>query len=324
MSKLFKKVLPVAAAFIPGVGPLASAALGAGLGAIGGGGLKGALLGGLGGYVGAGGLGNSIGAATGLTGASLSAATKGLGGAITGASGGLKSALLGGLSSGVGGYAQGGGFGQAAGTSLDAATGKSGMQGPTMGSGTMGAVTRNIGGLNAVTAPNASGGLSSGDLITKGISAYNDYTTTDDAEKKLLAAQGKMESTLSPYLSAGTSGINALQSGFDPSQIESDAGYQFRLQQGQDALEKAIAARGMSGSGAALKALQDYGQGQAAQAYNDAYNQWYQKNAELGNYGQNAARSINDVYGTIGDIQANALVNKRKTINELLANVLRG
>lgn len=73
MSKAFKGLkkvasvaLPVAAAFIPGIGPLASAALGAAGGALGGGGLKGALLGGLGGAFGGGalsGLGGQIGGA---------------------------------------------------------------------------------------------------------------------------------------------------------------------------------------------------------------------------------------------------------------------
>ena len=48
LKKIFRTVLPIAAGFIPGIGPLAAGALGAGLGAMGGGGLKGALLGGLG------------------------------------------------------------------------------------------------------------------------------------------------------------------------------------------------------------------------------------------------------------------------------------
>lgn len=55
--KALKTVAPIAVSFIPGVGPIASAALGAGLGALNGGGLKGALLGGVTGALGAGGAG---------------------------------------------------------------------------------------------------------------------------------------------------------------------------------------------------------------------------------------------------------------------------
>ena len=62
LKKFVKKVAPIAAplaGFIPGVGPMASAAIGALGGVIGGGGVKEALLGGLGGYA-AGGFGQGI------------------------------------------------------------------------------------------------------------------------------------------------------------------------------------------------------------------------------------------------------------------------
>jgi len=64
--KILKSVVPLALNFIPGVGPLASAAVGAALGATGGGGLKGALLGGALGGLGAGGAGG-VGAKLGTT-----------------------------------------------------------------------------------------------------------------------------------------------------------------------------------------------------------------------------------------------------------------
>jgi len=66
MSKAFKRIasiaLPVAASFIPGIGPLGAAALGGVGGALSGGGIKGALLGALGGGLGAGVLGAAPGA----------------------------------------------------------------------------------------------------------------------------------------------------------------------------------------------------------------------------------------------------------------------
>lgn len=59
--KVLKVVAPIAMNFIPGVGPLASAAVGAALGATGGGGLKGALLGGITGGLGGSGAASAIG-----------------------------------------------------------------------------------------------------------------------------------------------------------------------------------------------------------------------------------------------------------------------
>src|SRR3990167_9690943 len=53
-----------------------------------------------------------------------------------------------------------------------------------------------------------------------------------------------------------------LYSGF-----EQDPGYQFRLQQGEQALGRSAAARGGRLGGAQLKALADYGQGMASQEF---------------------------------------------------------
>ena len=63
VAKVAKAALPIAVQFIPGIGPVGAAALGAAAGALSGGGLRGAVLGGLGGYLGAGGSGlaNTIG-----------------------------------------------------------------------------------------------------------------------------------------------------------------------------------------------------------------------------------------------------------------------
>lgn len=57
---------------------------------------------------------------------------------------------------------------------------------------------------------------------------------------------------------------------FDPSQWLNDPGYSFQLQQGQQALQRAQAAQGVTG-GAALKELDAYSQGVANSYYNQAY-----------------------------------------------------
>ena len=69
---------------------------------------------------------------------------------------------------------------------------------------------------------------------------------------------------------------------FDPNQyafkpptgeeaLRDDPGYQFRLQQGQKALETSAAARGGLLSGGTLKGIQDYAQGLASQEYGNVY-----------------------------------------------------
>ena len=60
---------------------------------------------------------------------------------------------------------------------------------------------------------------------------------------------------------------------FNPTQedIQIDPGYAWRLQQGQQAIERSAAARGNYLSGGTARALEDYAQGQASQEYQNAY-----------------------------------------------------
>jgi hypothetical protein len=55
-------------------------------------------------------------------------------------------------------------------------------------------------------------------------------------------------------------------------QMGADPGYQFRLQQGQEALERSGAARGVTNTGGTLKNILDYGQQAASQEYGNVYN----------------------------------------------------
>ena len=53
----------------------------------------------------------------------------------------------------------------------------------------------------------------------------------------------------------------------DPESIQNTGSYQFRLAQGQEALERSLGAKGMLGSGNRLMDLQKYGQDMASQEY---------------------------------------------------------
>jgi hypothetical protein len=66
--------------------------------------------------------------------------------------------------------------------------------------------------------------------------------------------------------------------------FQSDPGYQFRLQEGMNAIQGSAAARGNALSGSTLKALQKYGQNLASDEMQNAYNR-YQDQRNFG-YGQ--------------------------------------
>jgi hypothetical protein len=82
-----------------------------------------------------------------------------------------------------------------------------------------------------------------------------------------------------PFLQAGTDALSMLQSklpslnaAYDPNKLTSEPGYQFGLQQGQQALERSLAARGRGVSGAALKSAAQYGTDYGTTKLNDAFN----------------------------------------------------
>lgn len=58
----------------------------------------------------------------------------------------------------------------------------------------------------------------------------------------------------------------------NPESVSQTSGYKFAFNEGQRALERSAAAKGMLGSGNTLAALVQYGQGQAAQQYGNEAN----------------------------------------------------
>lgn len=373
--KIFKIAAPIAAGFIPGIGPLAAAALGAGLGAMGGGGLKGALLGGLGSYVGGGGtfgsaagsLGSRIGGALGTGGAQT--INRALGGAISGASQGGKGALTGALLGGLG--ANAGDIGSYVGRQFDslgqgvdstlgtnifrddptkfstdlagAAKAQLGLvpeypegtnenwlmnyQYNTPGSAAYGqAPSGTQGGQESGTSTDA-GGAGTGAKEMKFsdvLSGVNDYYAQDKMQEEQMDALKRAEAAYSPYLSAGGQGLNELLRGYNPGDLTQDPSYQFRLQEGQKALERSMAARGMLGSGQAMKAITDYGQNMAATAYDDAYRNWMQRNLALAQYGNQNLGGMANIYQQMGDVSASSPLSNNSFINAVLSGQYGG
>jgi hypothetical protein len=140
---------------------------------------------------------------------------------------------------------------------------------------------------------------------------------------ELLGQAGtQARSDLAPYRDAGAAGISALQKAttnpqsFSMADFYNDPGYQFQLQQGNQAIERSAAARGGLLSGAAGKAISGYTQNLANTTYGDAYNRYlqtrqqgYNEKLGLANLGLGATNStVNSGVGIAGQ-QANNLTS---------------
>lgn len=93
-----------------------------------------------------------------------------------------------------------------------------------------------------------------------------------------------------PFLDAGQNALFELQGrlpqltrGYDPKQLTSEPGYMFGLQQGQQALERSLAARGRGVSGAALRAASEFGTNYGTTKLNDAFSRQMQGNQQTYN-----------------------------------------
>lgn len=149
----------------------------------------------------------------------------------------------------------------------------------------------------------------------------------EDAANRATDTQKQMfdqnKADLAPWREGGQQGNNALlqflgigPNGFDSNapgmkpfgaaDFKTDPGYQFALNQGENAIINKRSAMGGVLSGNTLKDLSDYGQGMASQQYQNAYTRYnqninniYSRLAGVANSGQNAA-------GTTAGLGANA------------------
>ena len=150
-------------------------------------------------------------------------------------------------------------------------------------------------------------------------------TQAASADRASQIQQENFEQTrkdLMPYKQAGDTSLSQLMGQMTPNgyfnqtytgqDIYSDPSYQFRLQQGQDAIQSSAAAKGGLLTGATLKALQNYGQESASQEYSNAYNRFnadqtnrYNRLSHLVGIGQNAAAQV----GNAGAQTSQAVAN---------------
>jgi hypothetical protein len=144
-----------------------------------------------------------------------------------------------------------------------------------------------------------------GDSLVGGNAANN--AAKDQASAAAAAGNATMaqyyqnRSDMMPWLNQGTAAVNklgdylglsdnktaegygSLAKSFTNSDFQQDPGYQFRLSEGEKALNRSMAAKGGTLSGAAAKALQRFNQDYATNEFDAAYNRFTQNQSNLYN-----------------------------------------
>lgn len=158
--------------------------------------------------------------------------------------------------------------------------------------------------------------------IASGIASSNAANSASNAEQNAAAQSAATQQSIfnteeqntAPYREAGDyalgqihdnmSGYNAP---FTMGDFHADPGYQFDLQQGQQAIQNSSAATGGLVSGSQMAALNNYSQNMASNEYSNAYNRYqtnignsYNRLASLAGLGQTGVGQSNQAAQTAG------------------------
>lgn len=164
--------------------------------------------------------------------------------------------------------------------------------------------------------------------VAKGIGAAKAAGAQSRAADAAIAEQQRQydltRADQAPWMTAGGSAITELgkqvmpggdlYKNFSAQDFQVDPGYNFVLQQGQQALDRRRAAGGSYQSGAAIKDAVDYNQGMADQQYTNAYNRFQ----------NNRSTRYNQLAGVAGagqrsaDTLASAGANKSNNVSDAL------
>jgi hypothetical protein len=131
----------------------------------------------------------------------------------------------------------------------------------------------------------------------------------------------------------------SLSKKFTINDYQADPGYQFRLDEGNKAINAAQSARGNFYSGAALKEANKYNSNMASQEYGSAYDRWVnQQNNQFNKLqsvagtgagatntqaqlNQGYAGSQGNIYGQLGSSQANTAINQGNIYSGMVSNI---
>lgn len=147
-----------------------------------------------------------------------------------------------------------------------------------------------------------------------------------------------------PWRQAGVKALSGLdnqdfQRDFSMTDFQADPGYAFRLAEGQKAIDRAAAARGMGNSGATMKALANYGQNMASSEYQNAYNRFNNDRTnrfnrlssiagfgqtatnQLGQAGQNFANMAGEAAMSGANARASGIMGQANAINSTIGGL---
>ena len=177
-------------------------------------------------------------------------------------------------------------------------------------------------------------------VVGGGLSYYGSQQAGNraaDAQRDAAAASADVQREMyygdraerAPWTQAGTRALGQLESGEFAKNLQMDPGYEFRLKEGQKAIDAAGSARGNYHSGGTMKALARYGQDYASQEYGNAYNREYGRLSQLAGFGsqsqaqgtqasQNLANNISAGYLQQGQSAAANQMNQSNQMNNLL------
>jgi hypothetical protein len=172
-----------------------------------------------------------------------------------------------------------------------------------------------------------------GSAVIGGVVASNSAKKAANAqtEASQLASQTELEQyyqnreDMQPWREAGVGALGQLTAGtgaggdfnrdFTLADFSRDPGYDFRLQQGQQALDRSAAARGGALSGASIKGQTRYGQDYASGEYQNAYNRFnndrtqrFNRLASLAGVGQTATRDVAQMGAQAAGTVANNII----------------
>jgi hypothetical protein len=155
-------------------------------------------------------------------------------------------------------------------------------------------------------------GAVAGSLISadaSGNAADAQAKSAEDANRLAQDQFNQNRADSQPWRDAGTQALGQLTSGtsaggdfsrdFTLADFNKDPGYQFRMDQGSNALQTSAASRGGLLSGGTLKALDRYGQDYASGEYSNAYNRFnndrtqrFNRLSSIAGLGQTATRDV--------------------------------
>lgn len=175
----------------------------------------------------------------------------------------------------------------------------------------------------AVVASAVIGGVVASNSASKAAKAQQN--AADKASQTELEQYYQNREDMQPWREAGAGALGQLTAGtaaggdfnrdFTLADFTRDPGYDFRMQQGQQALERSAAARGGALSGGALKGIARYGQDYASGEYQNAYNRFnndrtqrFNRLASIAGVGQTATRDVAQMGSQVAGNVANNII----------------